>query len=99
MNECKEKQFWQKIAERINGRAEKNNMKCAICRNGETESGYAAVLLENDYTTMVFKNVPAKICTNCGEEYISSEINKKMLNRAREESGRGITFEMLRFAA
>jgi YgiT-type zinc finger domain-containing protein len=37
-------------------------MKCAICRNGMTESGYTTVLLEKDYTTLVFKNVPAQIC-------------------------------------
>jgi YgiT-type zinc finger domain-containing protein len=74
-------------------------MKCAICRNGVTESGYATVLLENDYTTLVFRKVPAQICGNCGEEYISSEINRAILSRAREESGRGISLEMLRFAA
>ncbi len=74
-------------------------MKCAICRNGMTENGYTTVLLEKDYTTLVFKNVPAQICSNCGEEYVSSEINRAILSRAREESGRGITLEMLRFAA
>jgi len=73
-------------------------MKCAICRNGITESGYTTVLLEKDDTTLVFKNVPAQICSNCGEEYISSEINRAILSRAREESDRGITLEMLRFA-
>ncbi len=74
-------------------------MKCAICRNGTTENGYTTVLLERDDTTLVFKNVPAQICSNCGEEYISSEINRAILSRAREESDRGITLEMLRFAA
>jgi YgiT-type zinc finger domain-containing protein len=76
-----------------------NKMKCAICRNGITESGYTTVLLEKDEITLVFKNVPAKICGNCGEEYISSEINRAILSRARDESGRGITLEMLRFEA
>jgi YgiT-type zinc finger domain-containing protein len=76
-----------------------NAMKCAICRNGMTAKGYTTVLLEKDDITLVFKNVPAQICTNCGEEYISSETNKAILSRAREESGKGITLEMLHFAA
>ena len=76
-----------------------NKMKCAICKNGMTESGYTIVLLGNDGATLVFKNVPAQICSNCGEEYISSEINRAILSRAREESGRGVTLEMLCFAA
>jgi YgiT-type zinc finger domain-containing protein len=74
-------------------------MKCAICRNGMTESGYTTVLLEKDNTTLVFKNVPAQICNNCGEEYISSEINRVLLGHARKEVNKGITLEMLRFAA
>ena len=74
-------------------------MKCAICRNGNTEDGYATVILERDKTTLVFKHVPAKICDNCGEEYISSDVNKTLLRHAREELKRGITLEMLDFAA
>ncbi len=74
-------------------------MKCAICRNGKTEDGYATIVLERDKTTLVFKYVPAKICDNCGEEYISSDVNKALLRHAREELNRGITLEMLNFAA
>ncbi|MBI5141029.1 MAG: type II toxin-antitoxin system MqsA family antitoxin [Nitrospirae bacterium] len=73
-------------------------MKCAICRNGATESGHTTVVLENDRTTLVFKNVPAEICNNCGEEYISSDTNKALLNHARAELSRGITLEMLSYA-
>ena len=58
-------------------------MKCAICRNGKTENGQATVVLERDKTTLVFKCVPAKICDNCGEEYISSGVNKTLLQHAR----------------
>jgi YgiT-type zinc finger domain-containing protein len=74
-------------------------MKCAICRNGVTESGFISILLEKEQTTFVFKNVPAQICSNCGEEYVSSEVNRAILNRAVQEQGKGITLEMLRFAA
>ena len=74
-------------------------MKCAICRNGNTEDGYATVVLERDKTTLVFKHVPAKICDNCGEEYISSNVNKTLLQQAREELKRGITLGVLDFAA
>jgi len=76
-----------------------DQMKCVICRNGHTENGFTSVILEQNNTTLVFKRVPAKICDNCGEEYISSEINKKLLCHARAEINRGITFELLEFAA
>jgi YgiT-type zinc finger domain-containing protein len=74
-------------------------MKCAICRNGNTIGGFVTVVLERDQTTLVFKNVPAKICENCGEEYLSEETNRVLLGRAQEAADRGVDLELLRFAA
>ncbi len=74
-------------------------MKCAICHSGVTVEGYATIVLEKDHTTLVFKKVPAEVCENCGEEYISEEVNKALLLRAREELERGVVLEMLNFAA
>ena len=74
-------------------------MKCAICRNGTTTDGYITTVLERDQTTVVFKKVPAQICNNCGEEYVSAEVNEALLNQAHAEWERGITLEMLDFAA
>lgn len=74
-------------------------MKCAICQNGETSEGHITVLLERGETTLVFKNVPAQICENCGEEYLTSETNNDLLKKAKEAVARGVDFEMLRYAA
>ena len=74
-------------------------MKCAICRNGYTREGHATVVLERDETTLVFKEVPACICDNCGEEYLSSETNRSLLERAKEALNRNVFLEMLRYAA
>ena len=74
-------------------------MKCAICRNGTTTDGYITTVLEREQTTVVFKKVPAQICNNCGEEYVSAEVNESLLSKAHVEWERGITLEMLDFAA
>ena len=74
-------------------------MKCAICQHGRTADGYTTIVLERARTTVVFKNVPAKICDNCGEEYVSAEVNEALLRQAQEEAERGVTLEMLDFAA
>ena len=74
-------------------------MKCAICRYGTTTDGYTTLVLERDQTTIVFKKVPAQICDNCGEEYVSAAVNTKLLRQAEEEWERGIILEMLNFAA
>ena len=74
-------------------------MKCAICRNGNTEDGFTTVVLEQNNTTLVFKKVPAKICNNCGEEYVTFDINKKLLSYARDKIHHGVMLELLEFAA
>lgn len=74
-------------------------MKCAICRNGHTIAGHITVVLEREKSTIVFKNVPALICENCGEEYLSEETNRTLLIKATESANRGVDLELLRFAA
>ncbi len=73
-------------------------MKCAICRNGETESGVTTVTLERKQTTLVFKQVPADICENCGEVYLSSEINRALFKQAEQELRRGVFLEMVNYS-
>ncbi|MCK5230054.1 MAG: type II toxin-antitoxin system MqsA family antitoxin [Desulfobulbaceae bacterium] len=74
-------------------------MKCAICRNGHTIEGHITVVLERDQATLVFKNVPAMICENCGEEYLSADTNRLLLQKAQEAVDRGVDLELMRFAA
>ena len=60
-------------------------MKCAICQNGSTAEGFTTLVLERNQATFVFKNVPAQICSNCGEEYVCSAENRTLLSRAQRE--------------
>ena len=73
-------------------------MKCAICRNGRTDAGYTTVILEREETILIVRHVPAQICDTCGEEYISSEVNRSLLQHAKEEYDRGIALELLNYA-
>jgi YgiT-type zinc finger domain-containing protein len=53
-------------------------MKCAICGE-ETKPGRATVTLERGETTLVFRHVPAAICSQCGEKWIDGEITARLL--------------------
>ena len=57
-------------------------MKCLICNQGETREGVATVTLERGQATLVFKHVPAQVCTNCREEYIDDTVKDGYLNAA-----------------
>jgi YgiT-type zinc finger domain-containing protein len=74
-------------------------MKCVICRQGDTAPGKVTVTLQRGETTIVFKEVPAEVCQNCGEFYLSEEVTGKLLNRAEAAVKNGAELEILRYAA
>ena len=76
-------------------------MKCVICKHGITKDGTTTITLERDTSTIVFKDVPAKICDNCGEKYIDSKITKELLKNANEliKNGAEVDIRKFNFAA
>lgn len=74
-------------------------MKCAICRHGETRPGVANVTLQRGDATVVIKGVPADVCDNCGEYYLSADMSGRILALAEQAVRRGAEVEVLRFAA
>lgn len=73
-------------------------MKCVICRQGETRPGKATVTLERDGLTLVFKGVPAQVCTNCGEEYVDEAITSHLLAMAEEAAQAGVQVDVREYA-
>jgi YgiT-type zinc finger domain-containing protein len=73
-------------------------MKCLICKQGETHPGLTVVTLQRDDRTLVIKGVPAEICENCGEYYLSDEIAKRVYQQAEESLEHGAEVEIGRFA-
>jgi YgiT-type zinc finger domain-containing protein len=74
-------------------------MRCVICKKGETREGYVTVTLEREGVAIVFQNVPAQICENCGEEYVSAEVTGRLMKMAEEAVNSGVSFEVRRYAA
>ena len=74
-------------------------MKCLICRQGETSPGLVTVALQRGDTTVVLKAVPADVCDNCGEYYLSEETTMRVLALAEDAISKGAEVEILRFAA
>jgi YgiT-type zinc finger domain-containing protein len=78
---------------------QEKTMKCAICKNGTTAKKLITVTFDKNGTTLVFKDVPAQVCDNCGEEYVSDAINSNLLQTARSVLKRKVSLEMLKYAA
>ncbi len=74
-------------------------MKCVICKNGQTKPGRATVTLERQETTLVVKNVPAEVCTNCGEEYVDEKAASRLLKTAEDIAQRGVQVDVRSYEA
>jgi YgiT-type zinc finger domain-containing protein len=74
-------------------------MKCVLCKHGETKPGNVSVTLQRGESSIIIKGVPAEVCINCGEYYLSETITGEVLRLAEDAVTKGAEVEILRFAA
>ena len=74
-------------------------MKCVICKSGDVVAGKTTVTLERNGCAVVFRDVPAEVCVNCGESYVGEEIAGSLLSRAEQAAIEGAELQVVRFAA
>ena len=74
-------------------------MTCVICKTGVTRSGTTTITLERGKTTLVFKQVPAVVCDNCGEAYLDELTTQTLLEIAENAAQSGVQVEVRNFAS
>ena len=73
-------------------------MKCVICKHGDTESSTTTLTLERGGAVVAFKEVPAQVCTNCGEAYVDETISAKLLAVAEQSIRDGVEIDVRKYA-
>lgn len=74
-------------------------MNCVICKHGQTRPEQVTVTLERGALTLVFKSVPADVCENCGEQYVSDKTTARLLAEAEKSAAAGVQVEVRSYAA
>jgi YgiT-type zinc finger domain-containing protein len=74
-------------------------MKCTICKTGETHHGVTTITLQRDNSMIVIRDVPAEICENCGEYYLSESTASRVYADADATAKRHVEVEIQRYAA
>ena len=74
-------------------------MDCVICQQGETAPGHVTVTLERGGTVVVIRDVPAEVCENCGEHYLSETVTERVLAAGEDAVRKRTEVEVLRYAA
>ena len=72
-------------------------MNCVVCRAGETRPGTTTVMLERDGIALVVRGVPAEVCENCGESYVSEREAAALLDTAEAAARAGVQIEVREF--
>ena len=74
-------------------------MKCTICKTGQTHPGTTTVTLQRANTVVVIRDVPADICEDCGEYYLSEPTAKRVYADADETARRHVEVVIQQYAA
>lgn len=74
-------------------------MRCVLCRHGDAHPGRVTVTLQRGGTTVIVRDVPADVCENCGEYYLSEKVTEQLIARSEQAVKSGAEVEILRFAA
>jgi YgiT-type zinc finger domain-containing protein len=74
-------------------------MKCVLCKQGDTRAGETTVTLQRGNTIVVLKAVPAEICENCGEYYLSADVTERVMACADVAARNGVEIEVMNYAA
>ncbi len=73
-------------------------MICIICKQAEVLPGTATVTLERDGLTLVVKHVAARVCPNCGEEYVDEDAALRVLEMAEQAAQAGVLVDVREYA-
>jgi YgiT-type zinc finger domain-containing protein len=73
--------------------------KCVVCRHGDTKPGFTTFTVERDGAILVVRGVPARICENCGEEYLEDCEVTRLGDLADETAKPGVQVEIRDYRA
>jgi YgiT-type zinc finger domain-containing protein len=74
-------------------------MICFVCKHGEVKDSTTTVTLERGKTTLVIKEVPARVCVNCGEAYFEPDVTDAMLDILNVAVEAGVQVEVRAYPA
>jgi len=74
-------------------------MKCVICKHGDTRPGFTTSTLTRDAIILVVRNVPARVCENCGEAHIDQDAASRVLVAAEDAAQAGVQVTVREYVA
>ena len=74
-------------------------MQCVICKTGITEKAMTSTMLERDGNFIIIKDIPAEVCTQCGEAYFDEKTTHEILRTSNDAFSKGAELEVIKMKA
>lgn len=74
-------------------------MKCIACKQATTQPGTTTVTLERSGATLMFEDVPAEVCPNCGEDCVDEAVTRALMQSALHLVASGAQVDIRKYAA
>jgi YgiT-type zinc finger domain-containing protein len=74
-------------------------VKCLICKTGDIEPGTTTFTAEREGRAFVFRNVPARVCEQCGEPYFDAAVVRRLEQQIDQAMASGAEVAMLSYRA
>jgi len=74
-------------------------MTCVICKHGQTHPGKTRMAIERGSTVLVVRSVPAQVCDNCGEAYLSADAVDRLQEMLAGAAQDGVQVEVREYIA
>jgi YgiT-type zinc finger domain-containing protein len=72
---------------------------CPTCKNGTLKPGTATVTVERAGALIIFREVPADVCDNCGAYFLSEQTSTELYKKADEAVKKGAQVEIMKLSA
>ena len=73
-----------------------NKRKCPIC-GGNLQDGTTTYTADLEFGLVVVRKVPAKVCSQCGEDWIAPDAATKLEETIDQAREKGAEFEVLTY--
>lgn len=74
-------------------------MRCVICKAGDVKPGTTSFTIERENMTLVLKEVPARVCGQCGEAYFDEATTQRIESIADLAARAGVQIAVQEYVA
>jgi YgiT-type zinc finger domain-containing protein len=67
-------------------------MKCLVCKHNRFKKGTTVLPIERGNAILLVTDIPARVCTSCGESYLEEEVAQNVQEIANDRLSGEISY-------